>query len=309
MAEANTHIVDFTAYAEKEKGYSTHTVKSYTNDLNRFNQFMVSYTNDPDWTPVDIDRQTIRHFLGSEFETGFGSRTVARRLATLKSFCKYLHTNGVLEVNHAAEIKTPKTPKKLPVFIREQAIAELMNCPPEDTLFGIRDRAILELFYSTGMRLSELVNLNLGDFKPVYNNNVHEGGLVKVLGKGNRERIIPYGEKAGKMIEGYAKKRGINLKTSDPNEPCFVNSKRKRLSIRTIQRRVTKYIKLVAEGSSIGPHTLRHSFATHMLERGADIRALKDLLGHSSLSSTQLYTHIQPEKMKEIYKQAHPHGE
>ena len=309
MDNFNTHFEDFMSYAEKEKSYSAHTIKSYSNDLHRFDQFMKSYTNDPNWTVAGIDRQTIRHFLGKEFEDGFSSRTVARRLATLKSFCKYLHTNGVLEVNHAAEVKTPKTPKTLPVFIREQAIEDLMNCPPDDTLMGIRDRAILELFYSTGIRLSELIDLNLGNFKPVYNNNEHEGGLVKVMGKGNKERIIPYGKKAGSIIEIYLLKRGISLKTSDPHEPCFVNSKRKRLSVRTIQRRVSKYIKLVADGSSIGPHTLRHSFATHMLERGADIRALKDLLGHSSLSSTQLYTHIQPEKMKEIYKQAHPHGE
>ncbi len=117
MANFNTHFSDFMSYAEKEKGYSAHTVKSYSNDLRRLDQFMKSYTNDPDWTVAGIDRQTIRHFLGKEFEEGFASRTVARRLATLKSFCKYLHTNGILEVNHAAEVKTPKTPKTLPVFI------------------------------------------------------------------------------------------------------------------------------------------------------------------------------------------------
>ena len=315
MAEPNKHITDFILYAEKEKGYSAHTIKSYTNDLNRFDHFMKTYTNDPQWAFDTIDRYTIRHFLGKEFEEGLSSRTVARRLATIKSLCKYLQKNGVINVNIAAVIKTPKTPKKLPTIIPEKMIEELMNCPP-DTIKGKRDKAILELFYSTGIRLSELVSLNLGDFKPDYNKkNEHEGGVVKVIGKGNKERIIPYGKKSGKVLDNYLKERGINLKTSDPNVPCFVNSKGKRLSSRTIQRQVTKYIKQVAEGSSLGPHTLRHSFATHMINnldkkgQAIDIRSLQELLGHSSLSSTSIYTQLEEEKMKKIYKKAHPHGE
>ena len=158
--------------------------------------------------------------------------------------------------------------------------------------------------------------MNLGDFKPDYNKkNEHEGGVVKVIGKGNKERIIPYGKKSGKVLDNYLKERGINLKTSDPNVPCFVNLKGKRLSSRTIQRQVTKYIKQVAEGSSLGPHTLRHSFATHMINnldkkgQAIDIRSLQELLGHSSLSSTSIYTQLEEEKMKKIYKKAHPHGE
>ena len=314
MAEPNKHITDFILYAEKEKGYSAHTIKSYTNDLNRFDHFMKTYTNDPQWAFDTIDRYTIRHFLGKEFEEGLSSRTVARRLATIKSLCKYLQKNGVINVNIAAVIKTPKTPKKLPTIIPEKMIEELMNCPP-DTIKGKRDKAILEIFYSTGIRLSELVSLNLGDFKPDYNKkNEHEGGVVKVIGKGNKERIIPYGKKSGKVLDNYLKERGINLKTSYTNVPCFVNSKGKRLSSRTIQRQVTKYIKQVAEGTSLGPHSLRHSFATHMInhiknDQTIDIRSLQELLGHSSLSSTQIYTQIQQEKMKKIYKKAHPHGE
>ena len=315
MAEQNKHIIDFILYAEKEKGYSAYTIKSYTNDLNRFDHFMKTYTNDPQWAFDTIDRYTIRHFLGKEFEEGLSSRTVARRLATIKSLCKYLQKNGVINVNIAAVIKTPKTPKKLPTIIPEKMIEELMNCPP-DTIKGKRDKAVLELFYSTGIRLSELVSLNLGDFKPDYNKkNEHEGGVVKVIGKGNKERIIPYGKKSGKVLDNYLKERGINLKTSDPNVPCFVNLKGKRLSSRTIQRQVTKYIKQVAEGSSLGPHTLRHSFATHMINnldkkgQAIDIRSLQELLGHSSLSSTSIYTQLEEEKMKKIYKKAHPHGE
>jgi tyrosine recombinase XerC len=302
MADLNKQMTDFIEYAGKEKGYSVHTIKSYSNDLNRFNQFMKSYTNNLNWTVNMVDRQTIRHFLGKEFEDGFSSRTVARRLATIKSLCKYLHKNGELNINPAAEIKTPKTPKTLPVYIREKSIEELMNCPSDSTLTGIRDRALLELFYSTGMRLSELVNLNLGDFNT-------DQQCVRVFGKGQKDRLIPYGNLAKISLENYMVKRGIHFIKGDPTEPCFANSRGKRISTRTIQRRVNMYLRQISEGSSLGPHTLRHSFATHMLERGADIRALKDLLGHSSLSSTQVYTHIQPEKMKEIYKQSHPHGE
>jgi site-specific recombinase XerD len=262
---------------------------------------MTLYIGKSIWSYKDVDKQTIRHFLGREFEEGFAGKTVARRLATIKSFFKYLLSNNIINVNPAAEVRTPKTRKSLPVFINEKLIDELMNIPDMSTMIGIRDKAVLELFYSTGMRLNELVQLNFGDFQ-------FEQQLVRVLGKGQKERLIPYGNRAKISLVYYWQKRGINLLTAERAEPCFVNAKNKRISIRTVQRRVKKYIQHVAEGSSLGPHTLRHSFATHMLERGADIRALKDLLGHSSLSTTQVYTHIQPEKMKEIYKQAHPHG-
>lgn len=311
MAKVNEHISDFISYAEKEKAFSVYTVKSYAGDLNRFDHFMKSYTNDPQWKIDKIDRQTIRHFLGKEFEEGYSSRTVARRLATIKSFCKYLHKNSVVEINPAAAVKTPKVPKHLPTIISKKLIEEMMDYPDIKTPIGIRDRAMLEIFYSTGIRLSELANLNIGNFK---RNEHMDGGVVKVVGKGQKERVIPYGRQAEKSLDNYLKKRGMKLETADPNEPCFVNSKGKRLSIRTIQRRVTKYIKQVVDGSSIGPHTLRHSFASNMInniveDQTIDIRLLKELLGHSSLSSTQIYTQIQQEKMKEIYKQAHPHGE
>lgn len=302
MANPDIYITDFKNYIEKEKGYSVHTLKSYNHDLNRFRSFMTSYMGKSIWSIKDVDKQTIRHFLGREFEVGFASKTVARRLATIKSFFKYLLSNNIIDVNPAAEVRTPKTPKSLPVFISEKLIDELMNIPDLGTMNGIRDKAILELFYSTGMRLSELVQLNFGDFQ-------FEQQLIRVLGKGQKERLIPYGNRAKLSLEYYWQKRGINLRTAERTEPCFVGIKNRRISIRTVQRRVKIYFQQVTDGLSLGPHTLRHSFATHMLERGADIRALKDLLGHSSLSSTQVYTHIQPEKMKEIYKQAHPHGD
>ena len=176
-----------------------------------------------------------------------------------------------------------------------------MKTPSLDTHIGIRDRAVLELFYSTGMRLSELVNMNIGDFEI-------NKKLIRVIGKGNKERMIPYGRTAESAIKNYLKIRNLSLKPAFAKKPLFVNNSEKRISKRTIQRRMNNYIKLVADGKRIGPHLLRHTFATHLLDNGADIRAVKDLLGHSSLSSTQIYTHVSIEKLKKDYTLAHPHG-
>lgn len=296
------YIDDFHSYLEKERGYSQHTCVSYIHDLHRFNDFLIEYTGSSDISADSIDKQAIRHFLGKEFEVKFSSKTVGRRLASIKSFFKYLIKAEVVNNNPALYVKTPKTSKPLPNFIDEKMIDELMNAPPKNTITGLRDRAILELFYSTGIRLSELININFRNID--FNNN-----LIRVVGKGNKERLIPFGNRAMKAIENYREKSGRSLKTTDMDTPLFVNSKGERISQRTVQRSVSMYLRLVTEGEHLGPHTLRHSFATHLLDRGADLRAVKDLLGHSSLSSTQIYTHVQPERMKKIYKKAHPHGD
>ncbi|MEE3302979.1 MAG: tyrosine-type recombinase/integrase, partial [Candidatus Neomarinimicrobiota bacterium] len=166
---------------------------------------------------------------------------------------------------------------------------------------GLRDKAIMELFYSTGMRLSELINLNIESVD-------HKNHLIKVFGKGSKERLIPFGKRAKFSLDKYLKMRALTLSVKSNKTPLFVNNKNKRVPQRTIQRRIGNYIKMVADGERLGPHILRHSFATHLMDRGADIRAVGDLLGHSSLSSTQIYTHVKPEKMKEVYKQSHPRG-
>jgi tyrosine recombinase XerC len=294
-------IQDFIVHLEKERGFSPHTLTAYSHDLSRFNRFLENYYEGPAGGFDKVDKQVLRHYLGNEFEAGFSARTVARRLAALKSFFKYLVRIGAVRDNPTVHVKTPRTGKKLPVYIQEQFVEQLMTAPPGNTLIGLRDRAILELFYSTGMRLSELVNLDVGDFDV-------RNQLVKVRGKGSRERLIPYGNRARQAVENYFHKRGVQFLTAAHDTPLFVNSRGKRLSPSTIQRRIRGYIRNVAEGEWLGPHTLRHTFATHLLDRGADIRAVKELLGHSSLSSTQVYTHLQPERMKKIYHQAHPHG-
>ena len=239
--------------------------------------------------------------MADEYENGYISKTVARRLATLKSFFKYLVKIELIEDNVSIHVHSPKVPKKLPSFVDKNLINMLMESPPVDTLIGVRDRAVLELFYSTGIRLSELVKINIGDFSI-------DKKLIRVFGKGKKERMIPYGKAAIRAIENYLKMRNLSFKPVFVKLPLFVNRSEKRISERTIQRRMNNYIKLVADGKSVGPHILRHTFATHLLDNGADIRAVKDLLGHSSLSSTQIYTHVSIEKLKKDYNQAHPHG-
>ena len=292
-------IESFMLTLEKERNFSLHTIKAYKNDLNRFNYFLNNILSRKKL--AKINRNDIRKFLAEEYDNGYSSKTVARRLATIKSYFKYLVKTELIQENISIHINSPKVPKKLPNFVDKNLIDTLMNTPSLDTHIGIRDRAVLELFYSTGMRLSELVNMNIGDFEI-------NKKLIRVIGKGNKERMIPYGRTAESAIKNYLKIRNISLKPAFANKPLFVNSSEKRISKRTIQRRMNNYIKIVADGKRIGPHLLRHTFATHLLDNGADIRAVKDLLGHSSLSSTQIYTHVSIEKLKKDYTQAHPHG-
>ena len=300
MADSFIDIIDsFLITLEKERNFSLHTIKAYKNDLTRFNLFLNQGKSRIKFK--EINRNDIRRFLADEYENQYTSKTVARRLATIKSFFKYLVKVELIEDNVSIHIHSPKVPKKLPNFIDKNLIDVLMSSPPLGTLIGVRDRAVLELFYSTGVRLSELVNINIGDFHI-------DKKLVRVIGKGNKERIIPYGKTAESAIENYLKMRNLSFKPVFARSPLFVNSSEKRISKRTIQRRMNNYIKLVADGKSVGPHLLRHTFATHLLDNGADIRAVKDLLGHSSLSSTQIYTHVSIDKLKKDYTQAHPHG-
>ena len=294
-------LADFLSYLKKERRFSAHTVKAYEYDLNRF----ISFVWHKDQTNIrkfeDIDRDLIRQYLGFEFDHGFSSKTVARRLAALKSFFNYLMRSERISDNPAIYVKSPKISQSLPNFIDHKVIDALMESPDVSTEIGVRDRAILELFYSTGIRLNELIMLDIGAVDSI-------NQMIKVHGKGGKERLIPFGNKAKLWIEKYLKNRAVSFNSAWEKTPLFSNAKGGRILRLDVQRSTRKYIEKFANGKSLGPHILRHSFATHLMDKGADIRAVKDLLGHDSLSSTQVYTHVQPEKMKEIYKQAHPHG-
>ena len=294
----------FYNYLKKERGFSYHTITAYRNDLARF------FTSLPKSLVElsQIDREMIYDFLSDEFDKDYKAKTIARRLASIKSLFKYLISSEQINYNPTINIKTPKVVKKLPNFVDIKVIDKLMKIPNTKTDKGLRDRAILELFYSTGIRLSELANLDFSSITINKNKNGKENYIIRVLGKGSKERIIPFGNEAKNWIDKYLKTRGFSIHSGLGNLPLFANSKEQPVAYSTIKRRIRNYIKLVAEGEGLGPHILRHSFATHMIDRGADIRSVQELLGHSSLSSTQIYTHIKPERMKKIHAQAHPHG-
>ena len=294
----------FYNYLKKERGFSYHTITAYRNDLRRF----ITSLPKSLFELSQIDREMIYDFLSDEFDKDYKAKTIARRLASIKSLFKYLISSEQISSNPSINIKTPKVVKKLPNFVDIKVIDKLMKIPNTKTDKGLRDRAILELFYSTGIRLSELANLDFSSITINKNKNGKENYIIRVLGKGSKERIIPFGNEAKNWIDKYLKTRGFSIHSGLGNSPLFANSKEQPVAYSTIKRRIRNYIKLVAEGEGLGPHILRHSFATHMIDRGADIRSVQELLGHSSLSSTQIYTHIKPERMKKIHAQAHPHG-
>jgi len=291
-------ISAFFMFLNDEKGFSDHTIKSYKNDINKFLNFLLERKIEL----KEVSKIEIRDFLANQYDLGLSKKTIARRLASIKSLFKFLFNSSFVTKNPTLFLSTPKMSKKLPDFIDEKMINELMNQPDLGSEKGLRDKAVLELFYSTGMRLSELISLNISSVDDKNN-------LIRVTGKGSKERLIPFGKRAKFSIEKYLKKRALNWNSLNKEIPLFVNNKNERVPRRTIQRRISNYIKMIASGKRLGPHTLRHTFATHLMDRGADIRAVGDLLGHSSLSSTQVYTHVKPERMKQVYKQSHPRGE
>lgn len=297
------HIIQqFLDYLEKEKRYSPNTLMAYQIDIKQFRYFLNGYFQEviPDFQKVD--KTCMKHFLGYLIEKGLAARTVARKLATMKAFFKYQERSELINVNPVSSIRAPKLSKRLPIFLEEHIIASLMEAPSTETVGGLCDRTILELFYGTGMRLSELVNLNVEDLDLTEN-------LVKVVGKGNKERIVPFGDVVRQVLIKYLKKRNVAIDTESKNIPLFVSNRGRRMSPRTVQVRLKRYFQQISAGIGLSPHILRHTFATHLLDRGADIRAVKDLLGHESLSSTQVYTHLKVEQMKKVFRQAHPHAE
>ena len=297
----NETLREFLVSLSEDKNFSNHTFKGYSRDLNKFANFMKKFYNKSFNDIRNINRLQIRQFMGNEFESGLSSKTVARRLASIKSFFNFLVQFEILEYSPASQIKAPKVEKNIPNFIHSNKIKILMSIPDKKTLIGKRDLAILELFYATGMRLSELVKLNIGSI------NNHDR-LVRVIGKGNKERIIPFGNHALIALEIYLNERGLGWTTNEKT-PLFASKNYKRISVRTVQIRMKKYLsQILGTKNGASPHILRHTFGTHLLDNDADIRSIQELLGHSSISSTQIYTKVNPKKIKEVYDKAHPHA-
>jgi integrase/recombinase XerC len=292
-------VKSYLEYLETERNYSVHTILSYETDLMRLVQFLQSEKIE---SFDKAHKESLRAFVGSLLDNGFSQRSVVRKIASVRSFFKYLRRQKIIAGNPALVLITPKVGKRLPTFLDEQSVQQLFLSPDSTDPEVKRNMAILELFYSTGIRLSELINLNVSELKK-------DEGLIKVKGKGRKERIVPVGRKAIAAINEYLATRKDMLITAcrKPEErPLFVTSKGQRLYPQAVGRIVRKYIGAISEIEKKSPHVLRHTFATHLLNHGADLRAVKELLGHESLSTTQVYTHVSSARMKKVYEDAHP---
>jgi len=282
----------FINYLTSEKRFSEHTVKSYNTDLKQFLNF-INEKFEISTQVTEISFQIVRSWIASLLEKGVSPRSVNRKISTLKSYFKFLIRENVITENPMLKVVAPKSKKRLPVFIEENQIENLLNqINFSDGFFGERDKLIIELFYVTGIRLSELVNIKISDVD--FNNN-----LIKVLGKRNKERLIP-------LSITIVNELAIFIKKHDLIQYLFTNLDGTKVYNKLVYRVVKKYISKITSVSKKSPHILRHTFATHMLNNGADINAIKELLGHANLSATQVYTHNTIGKLKSIYKQAHP---
>jgi integrase/recombinase XerC len=291
----------FVLHLGLERNLSDHTINAYENDLEQFMKFLMEQLGTRKVNVKAIDRLSIRHFLSHKRDRGAKGSTLRRKLAAIRCFMKYLCLRENLPANPAAAIRLPPKEKHLPSFMDEDEVKKVMEVPGKTGFYGLRDLAILELFYSTGIRLGELHGLDLSDIDLF-------GEALKVKGKGRKERIVPLGRMAVKAIKAYLQERHKHLTRSRRMREAalFVNRYGARLGRRGIRRLVRQYLERVCRLRQMSPHVLRHTFATHMLDRGADLRAVQELLGHASLSSTQVYTHVTTERLKRVYDQAHP---
>jgi len=291
-------MFDFLDYLLKEKQYSPNTIESYEDDLNQFTEYISNESVELKY----VSHHTVRDFLWDLQDQGLSKRSVARKLASVRSFFKYLKKRKFVEFNPASNVISAKLDKQLPQFVEEASMNKMMEIVDTSTTEGLRDKAILELLYGTGIRLNELVGLNL------YHLDVFDR-TMKVLGKGNKERVVPIGSKAMEALKHYQTHRQelYSEKTNDDDRTAvFLTKKGKRIYPEAVYRLVRRYIGKVSEIEKKSPHVLRHTFATHMLNHGADLRAVKELLGHENLSTTQLYTHVTVDRLKKVYELAHP---
>jgi integrase/recombinase XerC len=287
-------VATFLRYLDRERNASPHTVRAYAADLGQF-QAHVAEEIGRVARLEDIDHLVIRGFLARLHRTGVKKVSAARKLATLRTFFRYLCREGILERNPARALLSPRKERKIPTHLEESEVATLIEVPGE-TNSARRARAILELLYATGIRCAELVGLDLGDVDL-------SARTVRVLGKGSKERIVPFGQPATAALSAYLPAR---LNARPRSQALFVNARGGRLTDRWVRHIVTQRVKEVAMTRRLSPHSLRHSFATHLLERGADLRSIQELLGHASLSTTQRYTHVNARHILDIYKKTHP---
>ncbi len=337
IMKENSLIDEFLNYLKFERHFSPHTAKCYAADLAQFCSFLVGdmsgasgHQNFTERTTKAVARQSaeggreagsggvavaeatmqqklrdaqteqVKSFLAFLGTQTYSKSTIARKLATLRSFYKFCMRRGYVKAHPLATIRTPKQEKRLPKFLEVEKIGKLLSTPDDNTLLGARDRAMLEVLFSTGVRVSELVDLNFGDVD-------FEGRSIRVRGKGKKQRTTPIGPTALAAVQKYLQLRRSDARSANfDQQALFVNKHGQRLSTRSVRRKLDKYLVQAGLDPSISPHTLRHSFATHMLSNGADLRSVQELLGHQSISTTQIYTHLTTPRLKQAYDDAHP---
>jgi integrase/recombinase XerC len=301
-----TYIDDFLKHLKYERNLSEHTLRNYESDMEQFYDFIAPPNSDGERRDVDIhslDNLTIREYMATLYEKKKKKSSIHRKVACLRTFFRFLCREGVLEKNPAMLVSSPRVDRKLPNHLTIEQMVKFIETPETDTVLGKRDRAILELLYASGVRVSELVGLNLTDID--FNHQT-----LRVKGKGRKERMVPFGNHAKAALEAYLGVRGELLVEADPDDrdpnAVFMNYQGTRITTRSVGRMLDKYCKQCAEIHHVSPHALRHSFATHLLDAGADLRTIQELLGHARLTTTQQYTHVSTDKLMEVYDKAHP---
>jgi len=322
-------LEDFLRYVEKERRLSPHTVEAYERDVRELGRFLRDWTADPRWRWEDADRLAVRSFLGSLEEKGLEPSTMARKLSAVRVFYRFLHREGRVGANPARHVRSPRGEERLPGYLTAEEAEELFErlgerAEADGGFLALRNRALLETLYSCGLRLAEVRGLDLPRVDL-------SAGQVRVTGKGDKERIVPLGREAAAALRAYLPLRAELLErrreaartspvpgpepagagdgSGAPDAPLFVSVRGRRLSRRQIQRTVRRLLDAVADGEGLSTHALRHTFATHLLDQGADLMAVKELLGHASLSTTRVYTHTSRERLQRVYRQAHPRAE
>ncbi|MDQ3131832.1 MAG: tyrosine recombinase XerC [Acidobacteriota bacterium] len=298
------YLNQFLQHLRYERNVSTHTLRNYSSDLLQFREYLLLKGSVKDIPVSEIDHLTIREWMSSLHGLNKKKTSIARKLASLRTFFQFLIREGIQETNPAKLVATPKIERKLPNHLSIEDAVRFIETPDLNTDLGKRDRAILEFLYATGMRVGELVNLNLKDID-------FREKLVRVTGKRKKQRILPFGEPSLQALMFYLNEARADFLHNCPlterdDQAVFLNYQGTRITTRSVGRMVDKYIKLCADIHDISPHSLRHSFATHLLDSGADLRDIQELLGHALLSTTQIYTHVSMEKLIEVYDKAHP---
>jgi len=302
------YLGEFYAYLEAERGASPHTLEAYSTDLNQFIEFLGLRPEQLDVSRLEsLGTRDFRSYLANLFDRGYARSTVQRKLSAVRAFYKFLERRRHIMENPVRTLRTPKKERRLPHHLQYDRTFDLLETPPTDTPLGLRDRAILELLYASGLRVSELVGLDTPD--------VDWGdGFVQVTGKGNKDRIVPFGSQAASALMRYLEhgrpelvaNRGRHPVPPADTDALFLNRLGGRLTARGVQLKVKRYVDELARTTNVTPHTLRHTFATHMLEGGADLRTVQELLGHESLRTTQVYTHVSQSRLRDMYFDTHP---